>query len=161
MASRTYKCTDTACRNAVNAERLDAEVIDRIRAIVENGDYLTRAVHDYEAARREASAQLQPKLEAIAAAMSKLDEEQSKIDHMFTSGVVTPQNMAYWNDKLAALLLERKRLEEERDHIKNEISASAKSALPEILKAAGGWSALLKQGLTDYTIKRNLVLKSF
>lgn len=77
---------------------------------------------------------------------------------MFTNGLVTPENMAFWNKRLSDTLTEKQALEEQRETLKRELSANDTSILPEILKAAGGWAALLNRGINDYNIKRNLVL---
>lgn len=153
-----YKCTDPGCKNAINAERLDTEVLEQIRSILKNDDFLTKTVHEYEAAQRETSLQLRPQIDALTQQIETCAQTQESIVQMFTNGLVTPENMAFWNKRLSDTLTEKQALEEQRETLKRELSANDTSILPEILKAAGGWAALLNRGINDYNIKRNLVL---
>lgn len=153
-----YKCTDPACKNAINAERLDNEVIAKIRSIVENTDFLTRTVHEYEAEQKAQKSNLRPQLEQLDAQLAELNRAEESIANTFTSGMVTPANMEYWNKRLSDTLEAKKKTEEQRSILKAQLESTADSLLPQILKSAGGWSKLLAHGVNDYTIKRNLVL---
>ena len=83
------------------------------------------------------------------------------IANMFKSGLVTRENMVYWNAELSAVVRQQVELRERQSQIQRNIDYQENDLSKQILQTASGWAELL-DNLTDeeasYPIKRNLIL---
>lgn len=156
-----YKCTDTSCGCEVNAEKLDAAVLDAIRRVALDPDYV-RECYDYHQQQvAELKRQQEPKINAALAERDAASEELKRIDGMFLSGIVNRENAAYWNEKLSAA---RVRLENAEREYKYLISAmeplNQQDKLSAVIKSISGWAAMLDDAADDITLKRELIMST-
>lgn len=154
-----YKCTDASCANAINAERLDAAVLERIRDIALAPEFLKSCYEEYEQENNERRKALEPKLAALARLTDEAKKKEANIAGMFTSGIVTRDNMAYWNSELAAARREREEYEKERGALLASLSdVEQQDYFPALLEEIKNWAGLLEQAGDDVALKRNLIM---
>lgn len=155
-----YKCQDTMrCKYAINAERLDKEVMETVREIATDEKYLRALYNEWrreQTAREEANRR---EIETSAAAVAEVQKEVDKIDGLFLAGIVTPANADHWNEKLQEA---RDRLylaqQKHRELVDRLGGIDEQADLPSLLQEMRRWAELLDSAGDDYTIKRNLVL---
>ncbi len=157
-----YKCQDVlGCKYAVNAERLDAEVLKAVREIALDDAYIEERYKGWleeEAARDEVNKKrLQEFDEKIAEAQSAL----AQIDGLFLSGVVNASNADYWNEKLTAARDRAASLEEQRKKFSDSLMKHLEECdLPSLLQGLRKWAQLIDDAELedDYLTKRNILL---
>lgn len=95
-----YKCTDPLCKNAVSAPQLDDAVVLEIRKLIFNEDTLKNLYrHFLEQLAEERAANL-PQVKKLNEQIAELRTKRDRISEMFTDGIVTADNMEYWNGEL-------------------------------------------------------------
>ena len=155
-----YKCQDTLnCKKAVNAEKLDQDVINSIRSLILDPEYISDRLEAWKDHRRQQIAANDKRMQESSARIAEQEKELTNIEKLFLSGIVTPENAAYWNAKLSEIrhALENTR----RDHSALESSLSAPSfpepTIEEILAQLKQWSDELDHA-DNFQTKRNLAL---
>ena len=155
-----YKCRDFLnCKYAVNAERLDAEVMNTVREIATDEKYLRTLYNEWRRERTAREDANRGEIEASAAAVAEIQLEVDKIDGLFIAGIVTPANADHWNAKLQAardrLAIAQQKHKELVDRL-GQIEENAD--LPSLLQEMRRWADMLDRAGDDYTLKRNLIL---
>ena len=155
-----YKCQDVLnCKYAVNAERLDAEVMDTVREIATDEKYLRTLYNEWRRERTAREEANRAEIAASAAAVAEVQSEVDKIDGLFLSGIVTPANADHWNTKLQEardrLAIAQQKHKELVDRL-GQIDENAD--LPSLLQEMRRWADMLDRAGDDYTLKRNLIL---
>jgi hypothetical protein len=154
-----YKCQDTLnCKKAVNAEKLDNDVINSIRDLILDPEYISDRLEAWKDSRRQFAAANDLRLQESSSRIADAEKHLSEIERLFLSGVVTPENAAYWNGKLSET---RERLSLLRTG-HTELEKSLSSPLPEItieeiLEQLKQWSDELDHA-DNFQTKRNLAL---
>ena len=154
-----YKCTDSACGCEINAEKLDAAVLDAIQKIALDPEYVRECYEAHQQQIAELKRQQEPKINAALQDIEKAKADLQKIDELFLNGVVRADNADYWNEKLIAA---RSRAGEAEQRYKQLVSdmepLSKQDKLSAILESITGWASLLDDAAEDTTLKRNLIL---
>lgn len=155
-----YKCTDPACPCEINAERLDQAVLDLICRIALDPDYVRGCVEELDRENRKAKAALIPALQAAEKSAEDAKSEVERIAQMFLSGVVTPENSAFWNEKLSAARARIAETAADLEYQRSQLSDLTEHGdqLPAILRSIKGWADLLQKAPDDIQLKRNLIL---
>ena len=155
-----YKCTDPACPSEINAEKLDQAVLDLICRIALDPDYVRGCIEQLDRERAQEQAAAVPALKAAEAAAASASEEVDRIAQAFLTGLVTPENKAFWNGKLADARRAADAAAAELDRQRRKVSdlATHEDELPAILKSLKGWADLLQKAPDDTALKRNLIL---
>lgn len=155
-----YKCQDTLnCKKAINAEKLDRDVIDSIRDLILDPEYIADRLEAWKEHRRQQIAANDKRLQESSARIAEQEKELANIERLFLSGIVTSENAAYWNGKLSEI---RHALEQSRsDHAVLEQSLSEiptpEISIEDILKQLQQWSDELDHA-DNFATKRNLAL---
>ena len=97
-----YKCTDSACGCEINAEKLDAAVLDAIKKVALDTEYVRECYEAHQQQIAELKRQQEPKINAALQDIEKAKADLQKIDELFLNGVVRADNADYWNEKLIA-----------------------------------------------------------
>ena len=154
-----YKCTDSGCGCEINAEKLDAAVLDAIRRVALDPDYIRECYDFHQQQIAEAKRQQEPRIAAALAERDAAEADLAHIDEMFLRGVVTAANKDYWNEKLLAA---RGRLEQAKSDYAEQVARleplSDQQKFSAILKSLSGWAELLDRAADDVTLKRNLIM---
>lgn len=155
-----YKCQDTlGCKYAINAERLDAEVMEAVKEIVLDENYIRERYEDWQRDQAEKEKQNQSEIERSAALVTEAQQEVDKIDNLFLSGVVTPENAAHWNVKLQAARDNLELIRQKHQQMVDDLAdVKANADLPDLLQELRRWADLLDRAGDDFTLKRNLIL---
>ena len=152
-----YKCTDPACKNAVSAPQLDDAVVAEIRKIVYDKENLRRLYGDY---LRELEAERMAKLPHIKKLDKEIDELRQKRDRiaeMFTDGIVTADNMEYWNGEMKRFSDALAKSEDERATYKANSDDPPEGFYDEFESSLTQWSKSLETPMDDDALKRLLV----
>ena len=152
-----YKCTDSICGNAINAQNIDEAILEKILEIARSPGFIESAVHDYEQQQLEIDAKLVPEIADLEKQIAVADATEKTAAALFTSGLVTTANMQYWNQKLSTAVSDRENLTIRRDALKSRLAEKQQSMLPDIMAAAASWAKIIKNA-DDDMLKRNLVL---
>ena len=155
-----YKCQDTVnCKFAVNAVKLDEEVLRIVSELLMDPEYLRSRYEEYRRQLAEQKAGNKSRIDASAAAIIEVEKEVKNIEDLFLSGVVTPANAGLFNARLTAA---NQRLALLREQHKELIEAlqdvPPQNELSALLDQIQTWADLLRQEGADFTVKRNLIL---
>ena len=153
-----YKCTDSGCGCAINAEKLDAAVLDALRRVATDPEYI-RECYDVQQRRIvEMKHQQQPR---IAAARKELDAAEAALKHvddMFMSGLISAANKDYWNEKLVAARGRVEQAKHEHDDLVAELEPlENQQKLSAVIKSLSAWAEALTDAADDVALKRNLI----
>ncbi len=157
-----YKCTDSVCGNAINAQNLDETILDKILEIAKSPDFIKNAVDEYEQHQLEIDASVEPEIIELEKQIAIAVQAEEKSAAMFTSGLVTKDNMMYWNQKLSESVKTREDLTSRVNSLKSRLREKRQNLLPDIMSAAAGWAKIIQRIDDDNPegdiLKRNLVL---
>lgn len=155
-----YKCQDVlGCKYAVNAERLDAEVMEAVREIAMDENYIKERYDDWQRSQTEKVEARRVVIEKSSAEVAEAQKAVDNIDGLFLSGVVTPSNATHWNAKLSEARDRLALLQSKHKTLVDELSGiDEKDDLPSLLQEIRHWADLLDRVGDDYTLKRNLIL---
>ena len=147
------------CKFAVNAVKLDEEVLRIVSELLMDPEYLRSRYEEYRRQLAEQKAGNKSRIDASAAAIIEVEKEVKNIEDLFLSGVVTPANAGLFNARLTAanqhLALLREQHKELIEALKDIPPQNELSALLEQIQT---WADLLRQEGADFTVKRNLIL---
>ena len=154
-----YKCQDTVnCKYAVNAERLDAEVVEQVRKIVIDPEYVKERYAEYKKQKALENAEKRACVEKAAADLAAAKGEMDKIEQLLLSGMLTASNAAYWNGKLDFARKNVETLQTTYDSLMESISdIKEQDQLSALLEQIREWGQILDK-CDDLNIKRNLLL---
>lgn len=152
-----YKCTDTNCGNAINAQNLDEAILKNLLDICRSPDFIKTAVNEYEEHEREIDAKLIPEIVDLEKQIATATQAEENAAAMFTSGLVTKANMAYWNQKLSESVTARENLTTRINALKKRLTEKRSSLFPKIMASAAGWAKIIENA-DDDMMKRNLVI---
>ncbi|WP_368506821.1 recombinase family protein [Victivallis sp. Marseille-Q1083] len=156
-----YKCTEPSCKNAINAEKLDTAILEKIKSIAQDTDFLLQLSKECEQEQKDKKVSLLPEMRQIEQQLASAHASEVNIANMFKSGLVTRENMVYWNAELSAVVQQQTELRERQSQIQRNIDYQENDLSKQILQTASGWAQLL-DNLSDeeesYSIKRNLIL---
>ena len=152
-----YKCTSPTCKNAINAERLDEEVLKQLVSIYTDREEIKKSLEFYLAEENKKNEKVQTKTAALAGDLRAAKEKEDRIKGMFLSGVVTPENSQYWNDELLSARATRETIEKEVEQLNRIPEYNIDEIFPTLLKAAEEWSTRILSGQADYITRRNLI----
>lgn len=152
-----YKCTDSECGNAINAENMDKSILEEILKIAETPGFLESAVNKWEMHQKEIDEGLSPEIEELEKTIKASAADEERAASMFTSGLVTKDNMEYWNRKLSESVKAKEIQTERLSALKSRLNEKQKSLLPDIMAAAVGWAKIIRNA-DDEMLKRNLIL---
>ena len=156
-----YLCTDSNCKCRINAEKLDEAVLDVIKRISLSPEYIKTCYARHQEATAQLRAKEEKKLAAVIAECEEAAAELKNIDGIFLSGIVSPENAGYWNDKLLAA---RTRYEAAEKRRKETIAAlepvQDQEQLAAIIQSLSSWAAQLECDPEDNILKRNLILST-
>ena len=155
-----YKCQDTlGCKYAINAERLDAEVMDAVKEIALDENFIRDQYQEWQREQAEKEQRNQAEIDRSAALVAEAKQEVDKIDNLFLTGVVTAENAAHWNAKLSAARDNLELIRQKHQQLVDALAGiSANDDLPSLLQEMRRWVDLLDRAGDDFTIKRNLIL---
>lgn len=153
-----YKCTNALCGNAINAERLDAGVLEQIRKLSISKDFIQSKVAAYQKQEMERRMSLLPHVKTIQDDLKTIQESEDKIKNMFLSGLVTQENKDYWNKELLSVRKSREELEQKKADIESALKPADEELFNTILKTISHWNDVLSKLPDDYSVKRNLVM---
>ena len=161
-----YKCQDTLnCKHAINAERLDAEVLEAVKKIAVDQNYITDRYNAWLAEEAARNNLQNRQLQDLETEFAETKSELEKLDNIFISGIVNATNKDYWNDKLTAARARHDaaehRLQGFRDALQNE--PEHHDDLPALLQSIRTLADLLESSdaddpEADYLTKRNILL---
>ncbi len=115
-----YACTDTlGCKNQVNAEKLDAAVVAKIKTASVSVRDIQSIVSSIKDEREKASLSAAPEIQLVRAAIGKAKAEQDRLSEAFLSGIVTAENKDFFNAKLAEVNKELARLKERKESLES------------------------------------------
>ena len=154
-----YKCTDPACRNAINAEKLDNAILEQIQAAATDEPTINDGIDNWNQHRLKQMEAAEPQLKQLKKELSQLEEQESNIKKMFLSGIVNADNQEYWNTELSKLVREKNMIQGRLDE---QIEILEANRLPmvtagTIVKQAKHWAEILKD-TSNPELKRNLLL---
>lgn len=153
-----YKCQDTlGCKYAINAERLDAEVMEQVLELAADEKYLKARYTEWRQSQLKQQKAINDQIKKSETAVSEAKNAVAAIDNLFLTGVVTTDNAAYWNEKLTTAREHLSLLESKHKTLLSELTKSEDADFPSLLHEIRRWSDLLTQ-TDDYNIKRNLIL---
>ena len=113
-----YTCTDINCRNSVNAVKLEKSVLKTIGENAVSPEFLNKVCDRIRALRDEWLDGMGPESSDLDAAERLHLKERDAIDRAFLSGVVTPENQSYWNQKLSAVNIAIERIARRRNEMR-------------------------------------------
>ena len=153
-----YKCTDSRCGCEINAEKLDNAVLDAIKRIALDPEYVRECYEEHQQQIAELQRQQQPKIDAALSDVETSKAELKKIDELFLTGVVRATNADYWNEKLSD---SRSRLAVAEERYKQLVASmeplTNQDKLSAVLESISGWASLLEGADDDTILKRNLI----
>ena len=157
-----YKCQDTLnCKYSINAERLDAEVLQAVRDIARDESYL-KEQHDGWFAEQTTKNDIHKKqLQELNDKISNAMVELSQINNLFVSGVVKPENADYWNERLSDVRQNLLSLETQKKEFTDSLQHKSGNAdFPTLLHEMQHWASLIDvaDSENDYFTKRNILL---
>lgn len=156
-----YRCTDNCrCKNAVNAESLDAAVLEQIAAAFTDEKEIQRSLSAYLAAENKKNDALRARVGEIEAELRAAKEKEEQIKQMFLSGSVVGDNVPFWNAELSALRSSRSALEKQLAAIAAPPVMDCNAILPDLMKAAEEWARQCRDGSATYATKRNLIMST-
>lgn len=156
-----YQYTDSDCQCLINAEKLDTAVLDAIKQIALDPEYIKACYEEYLGKMAQAQKKSDKQIQAALKECEESAAELNKIDDIFLSGIVSAANAEYWNEKLLAAR-HRKDLADEKY---KELTAAQESfenqeKLSAVLESITGWASLLESAADDNILKRNLILST-
>jgi len=153
-----YKCTDSGCGCAINAEKLDAAVLEALRRVATDPEYIRECYDVCQRRIAEARRKQQPRITAALEERDTAEAELKHIDGMFMSGVISPANMDYWNEKLVAA---RERVEKAKREYADLVAAleplEDQLKVSAVIKSLSAWATALDDAADDVALKRNLI----
>ena len=156
-----YKCQDTLnCKHAINAEKLDAAVVEEIGKIIADPAYIKECYTEYTKQIIEKEQQDNQTLIHARESIISAEEKIQKINDLFLNGIVTADNAAYWNAELKIARETLSSAREKYETITQQLSSPTdKLTLPMLLSQLQTWDSILKYR-QDFQIARNLILSS-
>ena len=155
-----YKCTSPKCKKAVNADALDAKVLELVTEVYQDPDEIRKSLSEYLQSEREKSLVASGKKGELDKQLQKARAGEEDIKRMFLTGVVTPENAEYWNGELLAVRTEREHLERELSSLLTSDVPDFEEIFPELQAAAGEWAKKIVSEKADYATKRNLIMSA-
>ena len=154
-----YKCQDQlGCKFAVNAERLDAAVLEQVRQIVLDPEYIRERWDEYRREKAEREEAQRGVIQKSEREIAEAEREVSNIDRLFIQGVISPENAAHFNEKLTSARAPLAALQERHKVVLNDLAAiHSEDELPMILQQIKEWAELLER-TDDWQVKRDLLL---
>lgn len=152
-----YKCTDPKCKNAVNAERIDAAVLNQACALATDEAYIQTVAEKYQAERDRIRIASLPQLPGLKKTLAELQAKQGQINNAFLTGIVTPENAHYWNAQLAEINREMERIKKEIELLEGQSKQTA-DIYPWLMSAVSEWAQQIKNFKDDPALCRNLIL---
>jgi len=154
-----YKCQDQlGCKFAVNAERLDEEVLNQVKRIVLDPEYIRERWDVYRQQKAERENAQRSVIQKSEREIADAERNVQNIDRLFIQGVISPENAAHFNEKLRAARQELELLQERHKVVLNDLAAiHSEDELPAILQQIKEWADLLERS-DDWQTKRNLLL---
>ncbi len=157
-----YKCRDdVGCKYAINAERLDAEVLKAVRDLSLDDTYIAQCYNEWmeeEAAKNSVN---KKRLQEFDEKISDERKTISQIENLFLSGIVNASNADYWNEKLTSARDRAASLEEQRKNFSDSLKKHLEQCdLPSVLKSLKKWAQIIDAAdqENDYLTKRNILL---
>jgi len=153
-----YKCTDPACKNAINADALEAGVLQQAVQVYTDEAEIRKSLEAYLAAERQKNEKIRLRLDDLEKQFREAVEKEDRIKQMFLTGVVTKENSAFWNAELLSARSIREQVEKEKAAVSAPPEYDFDQIFPELLKAAKEWAKRCLFGEADNQTKRNLLL---
>ena len=155
-----YKCTDPTCKNSINAEKLDAAVLEQLAAIFSNENELRESLSAFIAAENQKQESVRIRAAELSSDLRDTVNKEERIKKMFLDGLVTSDNAAFWNEELLSARSMREQLEKEIAAAGAPPEYKIDDILPDLLKAAGDWIKKIASGSADVMTKRNLIMST-
>ena len=154
-----YKCQDQlGCKFSVNAERLDEEVLEQVKRIVLDPEYVRERWDVYREEKAERENAQRAVIQKSEREIADAEREVQNIDRLFIQGVISPENAAHFNEKLAAARQHLELLQARHKTVLNDLAAiHGEDELPAILDQIKDWAEVLEHA-DDWQTKRNLLL---
>ena len=154
-----YKCGDTLdCKFAVNAERLDETVLEEVKRIVMDPEYVRERWNEYRREKAEREDAQRGVIQKSEREIAKAEQEVSNIDRLFIQGVISAENAAHFNEMLASARAHLAELRERHQTLLNDLAAiRGEDELPMILQQIKEWAHVLEHA-DDWQVKRDLLL---
>ena len=154
-----YKCTDPTCKNAVSAPQLDNAVVEQIKKIVFDTENLKRLYADYWREQKEERLRMLPHVQKLDAEIAEARQKRDRIAEMFTDGIVTADNMEYWNGEMKRHADALAKAEAARSTFKSEAQSDEppEGFFEEFVASLTQWSKGLELNPDDDALKRLLV----
>lgn len=157
-----YKCQDVlGCKYAINAERLDAEVLNAVREIALDDAYLEERYKGWLAEEAAKDDLNKERLQKFEEAISEAKKALTQIDCLFLSGVVDASNADYWNEKLAEARIRVASLESQKKEFSDSLMKDfERYDFPSLLQNMRKWADLIDHAESgnEYLVKRNILL---
>ena len=154
-----YLCTDRDCKCRINAEKLDQAVLDVIKKIALDQNYVRRCYELHQETIAVRKQRENKKVEEALAECTEAAETLHRIDEIFLSGVASAANAEYWNEKLLEARTRHDAAEERYKKLLSMLEPlENQEKLGAILKSLSTWASLIDNAPDDNILKRNLIL---
>ena len=156
-----YKCTNPQCKNAVNAEDMDAAVVDELVRNYTQESKIRESIKVYLEETEAVNAAKSSKRAKVEKELAAAREKEKRVADMFWNGIVNQSNKDYWNDELASARAVRVDLENQFNELQQpSADVDIDKALPALIEAAAEWAKKIAAGEVDYSIRRNLIMSA-
>ena len=152
-----YKCTNPNCKNAINAEKLDAAVLKQLEQAL-TGEEIKKSLEIYLQSEQEKYTAVRDHAAAVKLELETAAKKEEKIKQMFLDGVVTSVNAEFWNEELSAARTARESAEKELAKLTAVPEYDISTILPALLESASCWSSQIAEGTATTATKRNLIM---
>ena len=153
-----YKCTDPTCKNAINAEKLDAAVLEQLAQVFTDPEEIKKSLEIYLQSEREKHSAVRDHAAAVKLDLENAIKKEEKIKQLFLDGIVTAANAEFWNNELSAARTVRETAEKELSSLTAPPKYDISELLPALMESASAWSAQITSGIATTATKKNLIM---
>ncbi|MCR4572804.1 MAG: recombinase family protein [Lentisphaeria bacterium] len=153
-----YKCTAPECKNAINAESLDNEVLEYVAQIFQDEDEIKASLEAYLKEMAEETGRSKAQKANLEMQLSEARKREQNIANMFLNGIVTQENKDYWNAELANARATREELEKQIEELSPQVpSIDYEQIMPNLVEAAKRYARKIIDEKDSNEARRNLI----
>ena len=153
-----YKCTAPECKNAINAESLDNEVLEYVAQIFQDEGEIKASLEAYLKEMAEETGRSKAQKTNLEMQLSEARKREQNIANMFLNGIVTQENKDYWNAELANARATREELERQIEELSPQVpSIDYEQIMPNLVEAAKRYARKIIDEKDSNEARRNLI----